>query len=183
MAPKRKLEGEGVDRGGDKKVWSAVITTPFGKMGVRTTPCGTMLDETNFLPPDSSVVVPPASNKLAHEAVKALAAYFVNPKAEFSLPLAPKDCSHHQQLVWDAMCATPPGQVKTYGEIARAIGSAAQAVGGACGSNHFSIIIPCHRVVSATGIGGFCGRNEDGWQRDVKKWLLRHEGAAVEETK
>lgn len=178
MVPKRKhAEMTKMDSG--KKMWSAVISTPFGRMGIRTTACMTMLDETNFLPADTPVLNPAASNLLAHETVEALKAYFINPSFEFKLPLAPKECSQHQQRVWNAMCATPVGQVKTYGEIARAIGSAAQAVGGACGSNHFSILIPCHRVVSGTGIGGFCGRNEDGWQRDIKKWLLNHEGATV----
>lgn len=62
--------------------------------------------------------------------------------------------------VWKAMHAIPFGQTATYGEIARATGSprAARACGQACGANPILLFIPCHRVVSACGLGGFgCG--------------------------
>ena len=55
------------------------------------------------------------------------------------------------------MLDIPSGQVQTYGQIAKKIGSAARAVGMACGANPIPIIIPCHRIVAATGLGGYSG--------------------------
>ncbi len=104
--------------------------------------------------------------------------YYANPDAAFDLPLAPAG-SDFQQRVWQAISAVPRGAVTTYGTIAEAIGAMPRAVGQACGQNPFPIVIPCHRVVSARGIGGFSHHAEDGFYLDVKRWLLRHEGAML----
>jgi methylated-DNA-[protein]-cysteine S-methyltransferase len=50
-------------------------------------------------------------------------------------------------------------------------------VGTACGANPYPLIAPCHRVISAQGIGGFMKENSPGLYRQIKLWLLRHEGA------
>jgi O-6-methylguanine DNA methyltransferase len=65
--------------------------------------------------------------------------------------------SEFELRVWNALRAIPWGQTRTYGEIARAIGDpgAARAVGRANGCNPLPILVPCHRVVSSTGLGGF----------------------------
>jgi methylated-DNA-[protein]-cysteine S-methyltransferase len=68
----------------------------------------------------------------------------------------------------------PCGQTRTYGEMAAQIGSSAQAVGQACGSNPVPVVIPCHRVVSKLGLGGFM-RHAEGEALDIKRWLLAHE--------
>jgi methylated-DNA-[protein]-cysteine S-methyltransferase len=96
-----------------------------------------------------------------------------NPKIS-ELPLAPQG-SDFRQAVWKALCAIPYGQVATYGDIARRLGTAsARAVGGAVGHNPISIIIPCHRVVGKNGgLTGYAG----GLDRKVK--LLELEGNAV----
>lgn len=65
-----------------------------------------------------------------------------------------------QKRVWDALCRIPYGETRTYGEIARAVGSprGARAVGMACGQNPVMILIPCHRVIGSTGkLVGFAG--------------------------
>ena len=79
-----------------------------------------------------------------------------------------------QALVRRAMAAIPLGQTRTYGEIARELGSPAQAVGQACGANPLPILIPCHRVLGAAGLGGFSAKGGV----ETKVWLLRHEKAA-----
>ena len=56
------------------------------------------------------------------------------------------------------------------------IGGVARAVGQACGENHLPIVIPCHRVVAANGLGGFA-HSRGGYLLDAKKWLLGHERA------
>ena len=76
--------------------------------------------------------------------------------------------------VWRAMLQIPSGQTRTYGEVAQSIKSAPRAIGGACGANPVPIIIPCHRVVSKTGMGGFMGATE-GDPLKIKAWLLAHE--------
>ena len=79
-----------------------------------------------------------------------------------------------QERVWKALAAIPPGQLKTYGEIAREVGSpkGAMAVGQALGSNPLALVIPCHRVVA--GDGGMTGWR---WGLERKQRLLEREGA------
>ena len=70
--------------------------------------------------------------------------------------------------------AIKPGQTRTYGDIARQLNSSPRAVGNACRSNPVPIFIPCHRVVSASGRGGFMGHTS-GEPLEIKEWLLTHE--------
>ena len=79
-----------------------------------------------------------------------------------------------QRLVWQALREIPPGETRSYGEIARSIGraKAVRAVGAACGANPVPLLVPCHRVLAANGkLGGFSGGPE--W----KPRLLRREGS------
>jgi methylated-DNA-[protein]-cysteine S-methyltransferase len=105
------------------------------------------------------------------EAAKQLRAYFAGKLREFDLPLAPKG-TEFQRSVWTHLRAIPYGATTTYGAIAHAIGrpSAVRAVGAANGANPIPIVVPCHRVIGAsgslTGFGGGLG---------VKRWLLDHE--------
>ncbi len=82
-------------------------------------------------------------------------------------------CTEFERRVYRAARKIPAGEVRTYGEIARAIRQpgAARAVGNALGKNPVGIVIPCHRVVASDGIGGFTGGLE--WKRK----LLRLEGS------
>lgn len=101
-----------------------------------------------------------------------LAEYFDGKRQAFDLPLRVSG-SAFQQEVCAAMSAIPFGETRTYGEIARGLGVPAQAVGQACGANPVPVVIPCHRVLGATSLGGYSG--EGGVE--TKVWLLRHEGA------
>ena len=74
------------------------------------------------------------------------------------------------------MLEIPFGETRTYGDIARALGQSAQAVGAACGGNPIPILIPCHRVMGAGGkLTGFSGKGGV----ETKVALLRHEGAGA----
>lgn len=106
------------------------------------------------------------------EGLAQLEAYFAGELEWFDLPLAPKG-TEFQQQVYSAMSAIPRGETLTYGDIATALGVPAQPVGQACGSNPIPVIIPCHRVVGADGLGGFSG--DGGVEMKVK--LLQGEGA------
>ncbi|MFM7779932.1 MAG: methylated-DNA--[protein]-cysteine S-methyltransferase [Alphaproteobacteria bacterium] len=101
--------------------------------------------------------------------------YFDGKRLTFDLPLAPHG-SDFQKRVWAALCAIPPGETRSYADIARAIGSAPRAVGGANGANPIPIIIPCHRVVAADGsLGGYSGGDGPA----TKRFLLDLESRAL----
>lgn len=95
---------------------------------------------------------------LLDEAAGQLDAYFTGRLQRFDLPLQPAGTAF-QRRVWDLMLTIPYGQTWTYGTMARHLGSAARAVGGACGRNPIPIIIPCHRVVGGgNSPGGYSGQ-------------------------
>lgn len=87
-----------------------------------------------------------------------------------ALPLNPKG-TPFQKKVWNEISKIPIGEVRTYGQIAQELQTAALAVGTACGKNPIPLIVPCHRVVSAKGISKYS------WGEGVetKKILLKHE--------
>ena len=89
-------------------------------------------------------------------AVEQLHAYFDGALQDFDLPLAPVG-SAYRRRIWDALRAIPYGQTRTYGAIAATAGGTARSVGQANGANPLPILIPCHRVVASTGIGGYSG--------------------------
>jgi methylated-DNA-[protein]-cysteine S-methyltransferase len=99
--------------------------------------------------------------------------YLQGQKTAFDVPLMTRG-SEFQQKVWSELESIPAGQTRTYGEIARKIGSSARAIGGACRRNPVAVLVPCHRVVSANGAGGYAG-DIRGDNMQVKLWLLDHE--------
>lgn len=94
-----------------------------------------------------------------------LRAYFAGELKEFDLPLR-LDGTDFQRSVWDQLCRIPYGEIRSYGELADALGNpkASRAVGLANGKNPIGIIVPCHRVVGAngslTGYGGGLDRKQ-----------------------
>ncbi len=106
------------------------------------------------------------------EAARQLQAYLDGNLDTFDLPLAPAG-TEFQHRVYDAMLAIPKGSTRSYGDIAKDLGVPPQPVGQACGSNLIPIIIPCHRVVGGSGLGGFSG---DGGV-ETKINLLKFESA------
>lgn len=109
---------------------------------------------------------------LLQEAARQLAAYFAGKLRRFELPLRPAG-TPFQQRVWAALCEIPYGEVRSYGAIAARIGSpkAARAVGRANHGNPLPIVIPCHRVIGASGaLTGYGGG------LPIKEYLLRIEG-------
>jgi methylated-DNA-[protein]-cysteine S-methyltransferase len=93
---------------------------------------------------------------LLRQAREQLHAYFDTTLISFDLPLAPAG-SPYRQRVWLALRAIPYGATRSYLDIAREAGGSPRSVGGANGANPIPIIIPCHRVVATTGIGGYSG--------------------------
>ena len=102
-----------------------------------------------------------------------MTAYFTGSLKNFQPPVAPTG-SPFQQKFYAALCAIPYGQTRTYGDLAQELGVSAQAIGQACGANPIAIIIPCHRVLAANGLGGYSGMGGI----EAKVALLKLEGAA-----
>jgi methylated-DNA-[protein]-cysteine S-methyltransferase len=112
------------------------------------------------------------------EAANQLRAYFDGNLQAFDLPLAPRG-TEFQQSVWSALLEIPYGQTTTYSAVANKIGrpAAVRAVGAANGANPIPIIIPCHRVIGASGsLTGFGGG------LDVKRQLLALEARVAGQT-
>lgn len=156
--------------------FDAILPAPFGALGVRM--AGGHLAELRFLPPPRQFSAPRGVSVEATEVVATeVAAYFRDPGYRFSLPLNLSGTPFRLR-VWAALRAIPPGQTLTYGALARQLGSSARAVGQALGDNPIPIVIPCHRVLGAHGLGGFM-HGTDPFPLAVKRWLLAHEGVRL----
>lgn len=153
--------------------FDAVLPAPTFALGLR---CNEdEISEIVYLAPCPAI---PPRTALAKEAIRQLRAYLKDPRFVFSLPLAPAGTAF-QRRVWAGIAAIGLGETRTYGELARTLGSGARAVGNACGANPYPLVVPCHRVVAAGGgLGGFA-RRRGGFLLDVKRWLLAHEGARL----
>ncbi|MEP6608337.1 MAG: methylated-DNA--[protein]-cysteine S-methyltransferase [Burkholderiaceae bacterium] len=157
----------------DTDRFDAVVRLPIGCVGVRTH--GAYVQEISFLPEGAHGKA--AATELGKRAVEALVAYCADASVPIALPLAIEG-TDFQRRVWNEICAIAPGATRSYGEIARRLGSVARAVGQACGDNRLPLAIPCHRVVAASGIGGFAHRRGGAYER-IKRWLLLHEAGCV----
>ncbi|MFI3137113.1 MAG: methylated-DNA--[protein]-cysteine S-methyltransferase [Methylococcaceae bacterium] len=112
----------------------------------------------------------PAANANAPSALE-----WLDPHATITLRLL-KQGSAYRQQVWAELCQIPYGTTLTYAALAKKINSAARAVGNACRDNPYPLLIPCHRVVSATGMGGYCGQTAGDFMT-IKTKLLALEAA------
>jgi len=145
---------------------SASMLSPIGPLAVVSD--GTAITALRWAAEEDGIQTPVLS-----EALSQLAAYFDGRLTRFDLPLDVVG-SEFQRRVCDAMCEIPFGETVTYGVLATRLSTPAQAIGTACGGNPIPVIIPCHRILGASGLGGYSG--EGGVE--TKVWLLRHEGAA-----
>lgn len=132
---------------------------------------GEALVELNYLPPDAPLTRHP--DHRARHLVDELQCYLNHPAHVFDLLFVPSG-TPFQLRVWRALLGISAGQTLNYGDLATQLKTAPRAVGQACGSNPLPLVIPCHRVVSAAGLGGFM-HAANGAPLDIKAWLLKHE--------
>jgi methylated-DNA-[protein]-cysteine S-methyltransferase len=114
------------------------------------------------------------TSRLLARAREQLFAYFDGSLTRFDLPLNPAGTPYRRR-VWSALMAIPYGATRSYAEIARQAGGSPRSVGHANGANPIPIIIPCHRVLATTGIGGYSG----GEGLPTKRTLLALEARAT----
>lgn len=151
------------------------FTTPFSRLRMQFN--DTALVGVDF---DVSAGSQPASlDPLMAKACQQLRAYADSARSDLDLPVEPAG-TEFQQKVWKLLRQIPAGQVRTYGDIAHELGSSPRAVGNACRANPIPLFIPCHRVVSKSGLGGFAGKTK-GHYLTIKEALLRHEGVEIPE--
>lgn len=152
------------------KSYHAVLISPIGKLGVSTSL--THLLSIDFI--DSEIAEQSANNPLAKEVCRQLNAYFSDKNHVFTLPIA-EHGSAFQKLVWQELRRTKPGEILTYGQLAKQLNTGARAVGNACRRNPIPIVTPCHRIVAVGHIGGYSGHiTGEIW--NIKQWLLSYEG-------
>lgn len=150
-----------------------IIDSPVGPLtlvvGQDRVLCALYTDGQKHLP--DAATLGPSDDDIATDAVAQLAEYFMGSRDAFDLRLAPRG-TPFQRRVWAALSTIPLGQTRSYGELAASLGvpGASRAVGAATGRNPISIIVPCHRLVGASGaLTGYAGGV------DRKRWLLAHE--------
>lgn len=154
----------------EARTMAAVVAAPFGAVGIEVEDGA--LTALHFLPDTAPMA---ATGELAQRVAAQLERYFKSPDAGFDLPLRIRG-TPFQRAVWQQIAAIPCGRTRAYGELAAELDAPARAVGQACGDNRLPLVIPCHRVIGANGIGGFAHRS-GGFELTVKRWLLEHEGA------
>ena len=149
--------------------YSAIISSPLGKIGIVTTQG--KLSALEMLADSAEILHP--SDTLNKSIVTQLANYFINPVFKFDLDVCLSGTTF-QKNVWLALQDIPSGETLTYGELAKQLDTSARAIGQACRTNPVPVIIPCHRIVAANHLGGYAGATE-GKLMEIKTWLLQHE--------
>jgi len=175
------MKGQGMsakdrrDGGKGQVIHYAVIDTTLGQMLVAATDKGVCCLAFNEGGPELRARFPKAELVEGGEAFRALfeqvAAAVERPGTGQDIPLDVQGTAF-QQRVWEELRRIPPGETRSYGELAAALGKpkASRAVGGANGANNIAVLIPCHRVIAADGsLGGYA------YGTDIKAELLRRE--------
>lgn len=156
--------------------YAAVIATPILDVRLGLTFVGEHISEIDFVGPKQHYTL--SKSVTVQDVMSQLQEYFLDPKTMFSLEIDVSG-TPFQKRVWRQLQQIPAGETRTYGELAKRMHTSPRAVGAACRSNPLPIIIPCHRVVAANGMGGFMGK-QSGRAMMIKQWLLRHEGVDVD---
>jgi len=146
-----------------------IIPSPVGNLGFCL--IEEKLATIQFLP--SSKARNPALKKRLEPILAELSAYFRDPRHRFNLALQPSG-TRFQKTVWKMMQEIPSGKTVTYLDLAQRLNTSPRAIGQACRQNPLPILIPCHRVVSKMGLGGFSGEKEGKFMK-IKQDLLQHE--------
>ena len=153
------------------------IPSPLGEILLAASPqglAGAWFTQGQRDTPDASACIDVPDHPLLQQAAHELEAYFAGHLRSFALPLDLSRGTPFQQAVWHALCTLAFGRTTSYGALAAQIGRprAVRALGAAVGANPVSVIVPCHRVIGASGaLTGYAG----GLERKVA--LLQLEGA------
>ncbi|MCD6047391.1 MAG: methylated-DNA--[protein]-cysteine S-methyltransferase [Gammaproteobacteria bacterium] len=141
-----------------------VLLTPIGPLTLWTkNECLVSIDFGQTAP---VAVMQEFEKKIAQQ----IEAYFLRQSKTFDLPYLANG-TEFQKKVWQAMLLIPYGETRSYQDLAKTLNTSARAIGNACRRNPLPLVIPCHRVVAKSGLGGFSGETE-GQMLAIKKILL-----------
>jgi len=148
--------------------------TQVGVVGVLAGPAGVRRVGWRLNPQGAST----EPDETVQAALGQLREYFAGQRRDFDLPLDWPSLQPTTTSVLRALMAVGYGETVTYAELARRSGTGvpARAIGSIMAANPWPIIVPCHRVVAADGLGGYSG-GERGHELETKRWLLENEGA------
>ncbi len=146
----------------------ALIASDVGLAGILLPRKGPLVSAVHARWPGARRGTTPILSLFAQE----LRLYLTGGRPGFDGPLDWGDTSDYERAVYAVTRSIPPAETRTYGWVAERAGGSAQAAGNALGRNPLPIVVPCHRVVAANGLGGFTGGLE------LKRRLLGLEGAA-----
>lgn len=165
----------------DPSIVQTRVASPLGPIVIAATETGLaglwFADNQRYLPlqlTGPAAWPEDADHPILKQTCQQLHDYFAGRRRHFDLPLDLSCGTAFQQSVWRALLDIPQGSTVSYGEVSRRIGNpaAVRAVGGAVGRNPVSIVVPCHRVMGASGaLTGYGGG------LDRKTALLTLEGA------
>ena len=150
------------------------LETPIGVVGVLAGPAGVRRVGWRLNPHGAST----GPDDTVRQALGQLQEYFAGRRRDFDLPLEWPRLEPTTTAVLKALVDVGYGETVTYGELALSSGTGipARAIGSIMAANPWPIIVPCHRVVAADGLGGYSG-GERGHELETKRWLLETEGA------
>src|SRR5215207_6472383 len=148
--------------------------TQVGVVGVLAGPAGVRRVGWRLNPSGASTLPDGTVNR----ALAQVREYFAGGRRDFDLALEWPRLEPTTAAVLRALIGVRYGETVTYGELARRSGTGipARAIGSIMAANPWPIIVPCHRVVAADGLGGYSG-GERGHELETKRWLLETEGA------
>ena len=154
-------------------VYQATVSTPIGKIGVRTSDdCLLAID---YLGNNDLIIKP--KTIIAKETVEQVLCYFADPEFSFEILLS-LNVTPFQETVLQALREVPVGKTQSYAELAQQLGAKPRSIGNACRKNPIPIVIPCHRIVASTSMGG-CNDSIKNPFLEIKRWLLQHEGVHI----
>jgi methylated-DNA-[protein]-cysteine S-methyltransferase len=149
--------------------YDAVIAAPFGAIGLHVQDDFVVGIELLA----ESVNPYATATPFVQHAVQQLQRYLQDATCSIELPYLTGGTAF-QQRVWKAIADVPAGAAISYSELAQRVSSGPRAVANVCGANRVPLLVPCHRVVAKSGLGGFMQGNPHGMA--IKQWLLAHEG-------
>jgi len=153
--------------------YQAIIDTSIGKLGLSTK--NECLTGIHYL--DQNVSPIKSENDFVLHIVDQINAFLQDPFSQFDIPYQ-MDGTEFQRRVWAQLETIPVGETCFYADVAHVLESSPRAVGGACRANPVPLVVPCHRVLSKSGLGGYDGDWETG-KAGIKRWLLENEGVSI----
>jgi len=151
------------------KNYDACLKTPFANIGLRFD--NGVLVSVDYIKPNLKIKPVSVESRKACQQIKD---YCSSKPSDMSFDLQFNAIgTPFQKKVWKALLKIPAGKVMTYGDLAKRLKTSPRAVGNACRRNPIPVVIPCHRVISKTSLGGYSG-STSGELFKIKEWLLKN---------